>query len=965
LEKGHLRSSKSELASPFFFVAKKGGELRPIADYRKLNDITIKNKYPLPLVPELIDKWKGCKYFTKLDVRGAFNNIRIKEGDEWKTAFITNRGLYESLVMNFGLVNAPATFQTMMNDIFIDYIRRGDTSVYVDDVIIGTKSDSSGKLDDLAFHEHTVREVLKVFREYKLHLKPEKCEFSQTQVEYLGFVITGDTVMMDPTKVDGVKDWPVPTNLTKLRSFIGFINFYRRFIKDFSTIARPLHDLTKDKAKWIWDEECQQAFNKLKEVICSEPILVHPDPDKPYMIECDASSFALGGILSQKQDNGKWHPVSYLSHSMDKSQRNYPIYDKELLAIVESLKKWRHFLKGAKHVVEVLTDHANLQYFRTAQDLKPRQARWASYMEEYKLQLRHRPGRLSGKPDALSRCADHDDGSNDNKGEILLKEHLFSKINTVELKSQFDIEIHEEQLRDPLVQDLMKKLEGEASDWDCKEGLWRYHGKVYVPENLRREVFDSHHSSPAASHPGIKPSIDAIGRYYYWPQMKNDVEQRVRNCDTCQRIKSFPSKPVGKLKPNEIPSSPWEIISRDLITGLPESAGMDAILVIVDRFSKFVILIACNSTLDSLGTARLMRDHVWIDHGTPRIILSDRGPQFASKFTRELSELLGTKLALSTAYHPQTDGQTERMNQEIEKYLRAFVNFHQNDWTEWLSTCQLALNNTIKSSTGFTPFELNYGKYPNPGSVPTAMTFEMPTMEDFVKGLRKSHESAKLALEKTAESMKKFADRKRAPTPDYTVGQLVMLSTANLSTEQTCPKFTDKWTGPFEILEKLGELTYKLALPDQWSISPTFHVDKLRPYHQDPLHPNHPRPPPDLVNKEEEYEVEKILESKYRWNTLHYLVKWVGYPNSENTWVRADKAEHMKDLITDWHKFHPDSPSSLKPTRKLPTDQEDLLGKLKFGFWEWNPLNWSSSQTSPGRKEIPQKSIRLPGLRVK
>jgi len=402
LEKGHLRSSKSELASPFFFVAKKGGELRPIADYRKLNDITIKNKYPLPLVPKLIDKWKGCKYFTKLDVRGAFNNIRIKEGDEWKTAFITNRGLYESLVMNFGLVNAPATFQTMMNDIFIDYIRRGDTSVYVDDVIIGTKSDTSGKLDDLAFHEHTVREVLKVFREYKLHLKPEKCEFSQTQVEYLDFVITGNTVMMDPTKVDGVKDWPVPTNLTKLRSFIGFINFYRRFIKDFSTIARPLHDLTKDKAKWIWDEDCQQAFNKLKEVICSEPILVHPDPDKPYMIECDASSFALGGILSQKQENDKWHPISYLSHSMDKSQRNYPIYDKELLAIVESLKKWRHFLKGAKHVVEVLTDHANLQYFRTAQDLKPRQARWASYMEEYKLQLRHRPRRLSGKPDALS-----------------------------------------------------------------------------------------------------------------------------------------------------------------------------------------------------------------------------------------------------------------------------------------------------------------------------------------------------------------------------------------------------------------------------------------------------------------------------------------------------------------------------------------------------------------------------------
>ena len=529
LEKGHLQPSKSEMASPFFFVAKKGGELRPIVDYRKLNDITVKNKYPLPLIPELVDKWKGCKYFTKLDVRGAFNNIRIKEGDEWKTAFITNRGLYETLVMNFGMVNAPATFQTMMNDIFIVYVRRGDTSVYVDDVIIGTRSDLTGKLDDLKFHEKTVREILEVFRENQLHLKPEKCEFSKKQVEYLGFVITGEKVMMDPIKVDGVKSWPTPTNLKTLRSFIGFINFYRRFVQDFSRIARPLHDLTKDGVKWEWKTEHQEAFDKLKQIVCSSPVLCHPDPEKPFLVETDASKVAMGAVLSQKQSDDKWHPVAFMSKSFDEAQRKYEIHDQELLAIIMALKEWRHFLCGAKYKTEILTDHNNLLYFRNAQQLKPRQARWALYLEEFDINLQHRAGKLSGKPDALSRRADHGTNIPETKDQILLPDQLFEKINMIELRSEFDVAIYEDQHKDPLIHDLMKKREGEVTGWDQQEGLWRFHGKIYVPENLRREVFDSHHASPTAGHPGIKASIDAICRYYFWPNIKDDIETRVRN----------------------------------------------------------------------------------------------------------------------------------------------------------------------------------------------------------------------------------------------------------------------------------------------------------------------------------------------------------------------------------------------------------------------------------------------------
>jgi len=503
----------------------------------------------------------------------------------------------------------------------------------------------------------------------------------------------------------------------------------------------------------------------------------------------------------------------------------------------------------------------------------------------------------------------------------------------IELNSKFDIAILDAQLNDPLIHDLMKKLEGEVTGWDQQEGLWRYHGKIYVPESLRSEIFSAHHSSPVAGHPGTKNSLDAIARYYYWPNIKDDIYGRVKNCDVCQRIKSFAAKPAGQLKPNEIPTHPWEIVSMDLITGLPESSGMNSILVIVDRFSKMIILIPCNDTLDSLGLARLLRDHVWSRFGTPRLIISDRGPQFASQFTKELAGLLGIKLALSTAYHPQTDGQSERMNQEVEKYLRAYVGYHQNDWTEWLATCQFAMNNTVKSSTGFTPFELNYGRHPNPGTVPHQATSEMPAVEDFVKGLAKSQETAKKALEKTAEDMKRFADKKRGPTPEYAKGQLVMLSARNLSTDRPSIKLSDKWQGPFKVVEKIGSHSYRLQLPDTWRIHPVFHVDKLRPYHQDPTNPNHPRPPPDLVNKEEHYEVEVILDCSYRRGILYYKIKWLGYPLSEAEWVRADETDSMKELVKEYHAKHPDAPTTLRrpvPAGPRPVRTSKRTKKVRF-----------------------------------
>ena len=421
LKKGYIRPSKSPLSSPVFFVKKKDGKLRFVQDYRRLNEITVKNRYPLPLVSDIINRLRGAKYFTKFDVRWGYNNIRIKEGDEWKAAFATNQGLFEPLVMFFGLTNSPATFQALMNSIFSDLIAAGKVAVYLDDILIFTAT--------LEEHRKVVHEVLHRLKKHDLYLRPEKCEFERKEIEYLGLVIREGEVRMDPAKVEAVRNWPIPRNLRALRGFLGFANFYRRFIKDFATIAQPLNSLTRKNVPWQWDEPQQQAFDTLRTAFTSAPILVLWDPGRPTRIEVDASGFATGGALLQKHEDGLWHPVAFRSASMQPVERNYEIYDREMLAIIEALKDWRHFLEGLPDPFEIVTDHSNLEYWRTAQDLSRRQARWALYLSRFKFLLTHRPGKANTQADALSRLDIHQvTDAEDNRQQVVLKPEVFAKL---------------------------------------------------------------------------------------------------------------------------------------------------------------------------------------------------------------------------------------------------------------------------------------------------------------------------------------------------------------------------------------------------------------------------------------------------------------------------------------------------------------------------------------------------------
>src|SRR5215472_4077424 len=801
LQSGRIRPSKSPMASPVFFIKKKDGSLRLVQDYRKLNAITVKNSYPLPLIQDLMGKVSKAKIFTKLDVRWGYNNVRIKEGDEWKAAFRTNRGLFEPLVMFFGLTNSPATFQTMMNALFKELIDEGVVVVYIDDILVFTAT--------LEEHRRVVRRVLEILSENNLFLKPEKCIFEVPEVEFLGLIISEGKVRMDPVKVAGVRDWPTPKALVEVQSFLGFANFYRRFIEDFSTVAHPLHALQKKGVVWRWGKEEEAAFQRLKEKITASPVLTHPDPDRPYSLETDSSDFATGAVLSQACEDSKWRPVGYYSKSLNEVERNYPIHDKEMLSVIRALQEWRHLLEGAKHRFDILNDHRNLTFFATAQNLNRRQARWSLYLSRFDFQLVHRPGKSSGKPDALSRRADHKTGQEDNRDKILLPSRLFVAATGGIVLEGLETELMERikkcEDKDEAVVRAFKELGStrgvlRGTEWSEEGGVILFNGKVYVPRDpqLRHDIVRQHHDAAIAGHPGRWKTLELVTRNFWWPGISRYVAGYVKGCDACNRTKIFPAAPAGRLMPNSIPTDRWQVVTVDLVTDLPICQGYDTIWVAVDRLSKRIHIAPTTKDLDSVGHARLFRDHVWRHHGLPDQVISDRGPQFVRSFTRELNRLLGIETRASTAFHPQTDGQTERVNMEIEQYLRMFCNQRQDDWTEWLPLAEFAYNNRVHSSTRHTPFELDTGRHPRMGIEPRR-TSRVEAATEFADRMARTILETQSALKQAADDMARYYDADRKEAEEFKVGDKVWLDAKNIKTQRPVKKVDDRWFGPFKI----------------------------------------------------------------------------------------------------------------------------------------------------------------------
>ena len=916
--KGFIRHSTSPAGAPILFVKKKDGSLRLCVDYRGLNKITIKNRYPLPLIGELIDRLKTAKVFSKIDLRGAYNLVRIAEGDEWKTAFRTRYGHYEYRVMPFGLCNAPATFQHFINEVLSDCLDRFAVA-YLDDILVFSPT--------IEEHVDHVKEILSRLRKFNLFAKLEKCQFHKSSVEFLGYIVSSKGITMDPAKIKAVQDWPAPKNIKDIQSFLGFANFYRRFIKDFSKIVTPITKLLRKDTKWDWNSEAQNSFELLKKTFTTAPILKYFDPTKPIVLETDASDFAIGGVLSQPSEDNLLYPVAYYSRKLQPAEINYEIYDKEMMAIVEAFKEWRAYLEGAQHQITVITDHKNLEYFLTTKTLNRRQSRWSELLGNYDFIIKYLPGKLNGKPDALSRRPDHfpkEGGDTPYKtAQMLLKpEQLIIAANEI-VDTDLDKKISKAYLVDPIVSELITYLKDTSilrprhikkilGNYKYENGLVLYQNLIYVPDDpkIKLQIMKKYHDSHIAGHFGQAKTLELITRNYFWPRIRSYVNKYVSSCDQCNRCKPVRHKPYGQLQPLPIPKSPWTSISMDFIVSLPKSGEFTAILVIVDRLTKMAHFIPTINEVDAPMTAKLFLENIYKLHGLPNDIISDRGSIFTSNFWKELMNLIMIKTNMSTAFHPQSDGQTERVNQILEQYLRLYCDHLQDNWSELLPLAEFAYNNIQHSTTKISPFYANYGQHPR--AIPSQLNLlqcKSPATIEFTSKLADLHKKMIRNIESASEQYAKSYNKKHLPDPNFPIGSKVWLIRKFIKTNRPSDKLDYTKLGPYEIKRKIGQRAYELNLPKTMKIHPVFHVSLLELVKENDIPGRTQEPPPPIIiDNNEEYEIENIIDSRLVRNKLEYLVHWNGYDISTRTWEPVSNLENAQKAINEFHEKYPNKP---------------------------------------------------------
>ena len=839
--------------------------------------------------------------------------------------------------MPFGLTNAPATFQAHINRILSDLVDR-ICVVYLDDILIFSNSRQE--------HIEHVKLVLNRLRQAKLYAKLSKCAFFTTQTEYLGFIVTTDGLTIDPKRVQAIQEWPAPSSVRDIRIFVGFINYYRRFIRNFSQIAAPLNQLTKkepnsakgghrqrkeESALLDIGDEGRKAFKELKGAFLTVPILIHYNSDLPCRVETDASGIAVCGILSQQAPNedGKahWRPIAFFSRKLSSAERNYHTHDQELLAVVESFREWRHYLQGSKHPFELFTDHDNLRWFLKTKKLNGRQVRWASFLAGYHFEVIHRPGHRN-PADGPSRRPDYGQEEPDDANSAIIRRlgaqltrmgevegssrqtaavHELPSISVVRYAPRTSTgpqvthyeaiaavtrsQAHEEELE--ILSDVEEPEEAHNSTPDPEPNE-----PVLVEDLAKRALLlRKAHDDPWAGHFGADRMVEHIRRQYTWPKMRNDCEQHVKQCIRCQRGKPRRHKPYGTLMPLPVPDGPWQWVTMDFITDLPKSKflGMeyDSILVVVDRFTKMAHFVPSRKDVRADELAQVFIHEVIRHHGVPDAITSDRGSTFNSNYWRTFCSYLNTKLRMSTAHHPQTDGQTERMNQVIIEYLRIFCNFEQDDWTTWLDSAEFAYNDSRSSTTEQTPFMANLGRHPRgPQWSSEGKLGPSPPAKEYVREMTEQVRKIRTKLQDVAKRVQETS-KGRYKEMTFQKGDKVLLNNKYLATLRKKRKLDWLRRGPYTISEVINNNAYQLDLPEGSRVHPVFNISLLEPFvpastniGQEAL--ENDTLPVDPEDADEKYDVKRIDEAMVNEDGIWmYKVIWKNYPEEDYTWEPA------------------------------------------------------------------------------
>lgn len=760
----------------------------------------------MPLVEEILDELAGTQFFTSLDMTAGYHQIRMGEEDEYKTAFKTHLGHYQFRVMPFGLTNAPATFQCAMNSVLEPFLRKF-VMVFLDDILI-----YSANLEEHYYH---LRLVLTKLREHKFFLKYKKCAFVKQELKYLGHVISREGVATDPSKTAAMLDWPQPKNITELRGFLGLTGYYRKFVSGYGVIARPLTRLLQKQHGFQWCEEAQTAFEALKVAMSTTPVLALPRFDLPFVVETDACDLGLGAVLMQQ---GK--PIAYLSKALGERNRHLSIYDKEFLALIMAVEKWRQYLQRSPFVIK--TDHKSLTFLGDQQLQSDLQRKAMARLMGLQFQIVYKKGKENLVADALSRV-----------GTVMALAAV-SEVQPIWVQEVINSYVTDAEAQELITQLLIKSPNEEG--FSLQQGIIRREGKIWIGSNsaLRTKLIAALHDSAAGGHSGMHATYQRVKGVFWWKGMKTDVNQFVQQCATCQQAKAERIHPAGLLQPLPIPKGAWEDVTMDFIEGLPRSEGFDTIMVVVDRFTKYGHFLPLKHPFTASGVAHIFLEQVVKLHGLPKSIVSDRDKVFTSSFWKHLFQLMDVKLLMSTAYHPQTDGQSERVNQCLEMYLRCAVNSQPSKWKSWLALAELWYNTTFHTALGCTPFKALYGYEAPVLAVRYTSVVEDRSVQDWLADRTEFSSLLKEQLARAQNRMKQLADKGRIHR-EFQIGEKVLLKLQPYAQQtvvnRPCPKLAFKYFGPYTVVARVGPVAYKLGLPVDAQVHPVFHVSQLKPFH--------------------------------------------------------------------------------------------------------------------------------------